>query len=83
MQMEGTMHGQDNLEKRKNASVNVRVLVAPLHAHGLSGSEKLTILRGQLTLIRARAELGIPVSVESLARAERIARELELDEVAA
>jgi hypothetical protein len=45
--------------------------------------ERLTILRGQLTIIRRRAESGIPVSVESIARAEHLARTLELFEAAA
>ena len=36
-----------------------------------------TILRGQLTLLRMRAERDIPVSVDCLARAEELARSLE------
>jgi hypothetical protein len=48
----------------------------------LSQRSKLTILRGQLTVIRARAESGIPVSVESLARAENVARSLEAEGLA-
>ena len=39
--------------------------------------DEITILRGQLTIIRMRAEQGIPVSVECIARAERLARSLE------
>jgi hypothetical protein len=46
-------------------------------------AERLTVLRGQLTLLRMRAERGIPISVESVARVERLARTLELFEVAA
>ena len=42
---------------------------------------RLTVLRGQLTLIRTQAENGFPVSVESIGRAEELARSLELDEV--
>jgi hypothetical protein len=45
--------------------------------------EQLTVLRGQLTILRMRVEQGIPVSVEALARAEQLARTLELYEVAA
>jgi hypothetical protein len=45
--------------------------------------DKLTILRGQLTIIRMLAESGIPLSVEAIARAERLARELEAEELAA
>ena len=37
-----------------------------------------TILRGQLTLLRKRAEQHIPVSAECIARAEELARSLEL-----
>jgi len=44
--------------------------------------DRLTILRGQLTLIRSRAENGISVSVESIARAESVARSLEAEELA-
>jgi hypothetical protein len=50
---------------------------------GISPSEQLAVLRGQLTLIRRRVETGIPVSVETIARAERLAHNLELLEVAA
>jgi len=45
--------------------------------------ERLTVLRGQLTILRMRVEQGIPVSVEAIARAEQLARTLELYEVAA
>lgn len=63
--------------------IQVRLHVEPLDAPGLSRPERLTILRGQLTIIRMRAEQGIPVSVEAIARAENLARTLELPEVAA
>ncbi len=36
-----------------------------------------TILRGQLTLLRKRCEIGIAVDTASIARAENLARELE------
>jgi hypothetical protein len=45
--------------------------------------DKITILRGQLTIIRTRAEQGFPVLVEAIARAEQLARILELGEVTA
>jgi hypothetical protein len=61
--------------------ITVRLHVEKMDRDGLSRFEKLSMLRGQLTLIRTRAEGGIPVSVESLASAERIARDLELSEV--
>jgi hypothetical protein len=63
--------------------IQVRVHVEPLDAAGLPRCDKLTILRGQLTIIRMRAEQGIPVSVESIGMAERLARSLESEELAA
>ena len=61
---------------------SVRVYVEPLDHRGLSRPEQLTILRGQITLLRHRCEAGLPVAVDALARAEGIARSLELEEVA-
>jgi hypothetical protein len=61
----------------------VRVYVEPIDNGVLPRSDRLTVLRGQLTVLRMRAEQGIPMSVESIARAERLARTLELHEVAA
>jgi len=63
--------------------IQVRVHVEPLDHAGIPRRDKLTILRGQLTIIRTRAEQGISVSVESIARAERLARSLESEELAA
>jgi hypothetical protein len=51
--------------------------VESLDSRSLTRFEMLTILRGQLTLIRRRAEENIPVSAESIARAESIAQNLE------
>ena len=59
----------------------VRVHVERIVNGALPRHERLTVLRGQLTILRMRAEQGIPVSVESIARAERVARNLELNEV--
>ena len=64
-------------------NIEFHVHVEALDSAGNAHTRKLTVLRGQLTLIRRRAEAGIPVSVESLARAEELARTLELLEVAA
>jgi hypothetical protein len=61
----------------------VRVHVEPIGNESLPRSERLTVLRGQLTILRMRAEQGIPISVEAIARAEQLARTLELYEVAA
>lgn len=63
--------------------IKVRVHIETLDARGMSRHERAMILRGQLTLLRVRAESGIPVSVESIARAENLARSLELPEVCA
>lgn len=62
------------------------MIVVRLHLESfgpLPRPERLTVLRGQLTILRMRAEQGIAVSVESIARAEQLARTLELYEVAA
>ena len=65
------------------SSVQLRVYVEALDRAELPRRDKITILRGQLTIIRTRAEQGIPVSVESIARAEDLARSLEPEELAA
>lgn len=57
--------------------IEVRLHVEPLDNADLSRRDKLTILRGQLSIIRMRAEQGIPVSVECIARAERLAKSLD------
>ena len=64
------------------------MIVVRLHVErtgngALTRPERLTVLLGQLTILRMRAEQGIPVSVESIKRAEWLARTLELYEVAA
>jgi hypothetical protein len=61
--------------------IELRIHVEP--ADGIPRRDRLTILRGQLTVLRMRAERGIPVSVEAIARAENLARTLEVFEVAA
>lgn len=63
--------------------MQVRIHVEPLDISSLPWRDRLTILRGQLTIIRTRAEQGIPVSFESIARAEQLARGLEAEELAA
>lgn len=62
--------------------IEVHIRVEAIELRGLSRNELQAILQGQLTLIRMRAERGIPVSVESIARAERLARTLEIEELA-
>ena len=63
-------------------SIELHIRIEPLDDSSLPRRDRLTILRAQITLIRMRAEQGIPVSVESLARAEGVAWSLELEEVA-
>jgi len=63
--------------------IAVCVHVEPLDGAGIPWRDRLTILRGQLTIIRTRAESGIPISVECIARAEQLARSLESEELAA
>jgi hypothetical protein len=60
--------------------IDLRIHVEPLDGGGIPLRDRLTVLRGQLTIIRMQAESGIPVSVESIARAEHVARSLELNE---
>jgi len=66
-----------------NDLIVVRVHVERIGDGALPRPELLTVLRGQLTFLRMGAEQGIPVSVKSIARAEQLARTLELYEVAA
>jgi hypothetical protein len=54
----------------------------PLDGANLPRRDRLTVLRGQLTIIRMRAEQGVPVEVDSIARAESVARSLEAAELA-
>lgn len=61
----------------------VRLHLEPLGCKALPRSERLTVLRGQLSFLRIGAEQGIPISIETIARAEQLARTLELHEVAA
>jgi hypothetical protein len=56
----------------------VRLHIEPMGE--LPRLDKLTMLRGQISLMIKRAEQGIPI-INSLVRAERVARSLELDEV--
>ena len=53
------------------------IYVVSLDSTALPRLELLTVLHGQLTLLRKRAEQGIPVSAECIARAEELARSLE------
>jgi hypothetical protein len=61
----------------------VRLHLEQLGDGGLPRPERLTVLRGQLTFLRIGIEQGIPISVATIARAEELARTLELYEVAA
>lgn len=61
--------------------IEVRVNVQVLDRADIPTCDKLTILRGQLTLLRMRAERGIPISIECIARAEKLAQSLESGEM--
>jgi len=61
--------------------IDLRIHVEPMDGEGIPWRDRLVILRGQLTLIRTQAEWDLPVAVESIARAEKLARTLELSEV--
>jgi hypothetical protein len=61
----------------------VRIYVESPGEDALPRPERPTVLRGQLTILCMRAEYGIPLTVESIARAEQHARALEIYEVAA
>ena len=61
--------------------ITVRLYLEWPEENQLPQPARLTVLRGQLTLIRTQAENGLPVSVESIGRAEELARSLELNEV--
>jgi hypothetical protein len=63
--------------------IAVRVHVEPLHTAEMPRDSRMSMLRGQLTVILRRAEAGVPVTVEAIARAERIARRLESEKLAA
>jgi hypothetical protein len=47
---------------------------------GLPFRDKMTVLRGQLSNILAQAAQGIPIPVDCIARAEKLARSLESGE---
>ena len=61
--------------------IELRLRVRPLADSELSWNDKIKTLRGQLTLLRMLVELDKPVPIESLSRAERLARSLESDPV--
>lgn len=62
--------------------IAVRVCIESPDARELPRPDRLALLRGQIALLRCRCEAGLPVTVDALAGAERIARSLELEEVA-
>ena len=62
--------------------IDLRIHVGPLDGGGLSRADQLSMLRGQIKLLQRQFEENLPLTSGALARAERIARSLELDEVA-
>ena len=61
--------------------ITVCLHVEELDRDGLSRPDRLSMLRGQLSMLRRQRQEELPITVESLARAERVARNLELTEV--
>ena len=57
--------------------IELRLHIEPLDKSELSWRDRITVLRGQLTLVRMRIELGMPAPIESIRRAERLARSIE------
>jgi len=62
--------------------IQLCIHVEPLDDGGLSRTDQLCMLHGQLKLLQRQFEENLPLTSGALARAERIARSLELDEVA-
>jgi hypothetical protein len=63
--------------RRGTQLITVQIHVEPLDGPALPWRDRIVILRGQLPVIRKRAERGIPVSIEAISRAEELARSLE------
>jgi hypothetical protein len=63
--------------------IELRFHLVALNDAGMSRTDLMAMLRGQLTVILRRAESGVPISVEAIARAERVARTLEATELPA
>jgi len=67
--------------KPQPASILGRTIRPSARESDLPRLDRIVILRGQLRLIRERAERGIPLSVETIRRAEDLASSLETDEL--
>ena len=63
--------------------IELRFHLEALNDSAMSRTDRMAMLRGQLTVILRRAESGVPVSVEAVARAERVARTLDAAEISA
>jgi hypothetical protein len=63
-------------------SIELHLYIESTNPADLARRDRLIVLLGQLTIIRMRAEQGIPVPVEFIARAEGLARTLVLAEAA-
>jgi hypothetical protein len=70
---------EHNTQPRRGAQglIELRLHIEPLDKSELSWRDRITVLRGQLTLVRMRIELGMPAPIESIRRAERLARSIE------
>jgi hypothetical protein len=72
---------RDRCSLRVAVVIELRFHVEALNDVAMSRTDRMAMLRGQLTVILRRAESGAPVSIEAIARAERVARTLEVTEV--
>jgi hypothetical protein len=63
--------------------IEVRIHVEDLNTRNLSRADRLLVLRAQLTLLRMRAEQGIPVTADAIEHAESLARSIEIQEIPA
>ena len=61
--------------------IDLRIHVEPLDGGDIPWRDKVAALRGQVTLLRMRYETGLPITIESLVNAERLARSLESEEL--
>jgi len=71
------LNSRANLDSELTPTAQRPAVVRSGDASVISRRDLPTILRGQLTIMRMRAEQGIAVSVECLARAEDLAWRIE------
>jgi hypothetical protein len=62
--------------------ITTRLFIENFNKHDLTSAEKLSMLRGQISMLSRRCQEDIPLGLDSLIRAEKVARSLKLHEVA-